>query len=392
MSSSSSSSSFSRGKREEEDDEGEEKVTDYPGLIERDFSSPAEAGLEGLLRNSQLDVSSTPDNRSYPFSTGDNRQSSILKKNSTASSGATRQSMLSVHFGEENETERKETGERGGGEEEEGMKKKKSSSQHKSSSSSISQRGGSRLSEAEIRHREDLRKSMENLNAELQILSISDTSSGSTDDDKRLLNGLDDVDDPELSHKAREMISKRRWLVIGVTVTAVILLILLIILALLTLKQKLEIWDLEESEKIEEKCRVSEWSEWSTCPTVCGLSQSQRKRQLEVVGSDISLCPSLEESRDCEGECRAFVLARSTTELLTDRQLETFTQSFRPLKAALQKALDVSGDRLTLSVMKTDIGTGSRYWHLEFVLYPEYHGKINSFQADPGRYPDDILN
>lgn len=52
----------------------------------------------------------------------------------------------------------------------------------------------------------------------------------------------------------------------------------------------------------------------------------------------------------------------------------------------------MAGDRLTLSVMSTDIGTGQKYWHVEFVLYPEYHGKEATFEADPARFPDAILN
>lgn len=51
----------------------------------------------------------------------------------------------------------------------------------------------------------------------------------------------------------------------------------------------------------------------------------------------MGLCPALAEARECEGECRAFVLARSTTELLTDEKQQTFTSCFGSLKAALQK-------------------------------------------------------
>lgn len=181
------------------EEEEEKKILPPGSMLERDsFPEDQQTGGTGLdlLRNSCIDVS----NSGYMM--GENRHSStsILKKNSTAS-GASRQSKLSVHFGENEEEAEKER------EREEAAKKERSrSSQH--TSSSLSRR--SRLSEAEEKHREELRKSMENLNAELQLLSISDTGSSRSDGHNRLLNVIGDVDDPELSHTARKMLSRRR--------------------------------------------------------------------------------------------------------------------------------------------------------------------------------------
>ncbi|KFH03942.1 putative thrombospondin type 1 domain protein [Toxoplasma gondii VAND] len=177
-------------------------------------------------------------------------------------------------------------------------------------------------------------------------------------------------------------------LTIGVLVTAVALVVALILLATLTAKQKLLI---VEKETLVEECKTSEWSEWTACPSLCSSDYSTRRRIITALGPDPTLCPGLVERRKCVGECRAFVIARSTTERLTDNHVETFPACYGNLRKAIETTLGLGADRSTISSMRTDLSTGRRFWKVEFVLYPDGNGAAETYDADPNLFSEEVL-
>ncbi|CBZ50558.1 putative thrombospondin type 1 domain-containing protein [Neospora caninum Liverpool] len=316
---------------------------------------------------------------------------SILKKSSTATSR--RSSKLSVRFGENLSEEKLKPA---------GVVAALSSVLHDyrdepewtqtddaapwNSEAIAENQGASR----ELRERE--KESIATIDSTLQSLVIS--SSGGTKTQasdasgSRNLESFTSMTEPALSELAKKLQKRRLGLTIGVAVTAVALVVALILLATLTAKQKLLI---VEKESLVEECKTSAWSEWTACPSLCTSEYSTRRRRITVLGPDPTLCPGLVERRECTGECRAFVIARSTTERLTDHHVEAFPACYGDLRRALETTLGLGTDRCSLTSMRTDLSTGSRFWQLEFVLYPDGNGDADTYEADPNRFPEEVL-
>ncbi|PFH36199.1 hypothetical protein BESB_043910 [Besnoitia besnoiti] len=333
---------------------------------------------------------------SFSRSHGSRAASSILKKTSTATASR-RSSKLSVRFGREAEDDARE----------QRQPIARGASAHADVVSALadvvqdyresppadgeaSPRNSNVVSESQRaaqRRTESAKESIKTIDSTLQSLVVSKASTSAT---RRSSGGapLSSNSGSALSAQARQMRKRRLGLTVGVVIAVLLLSVALVLLANMTANQKLL---MTETEKLVESCETSQWSEWTACTPLCSAGYSTRRRIITVLGADPALCPSLVERRECVAECRAFAIARPTTERLTDQQIANFPACYGDLRKAIEEALDLGRDRSSITSMRTDLSTGSKFWQLEFVLYPDGNGAAETYDADPNRFAEDVV-